>query len=80
MSDKSSVRQSVSVGVFLVGLAWFAYQLGEMLVQHSDAGWQYFKTPMAVGEILKTAASVTLTVGGALGMNVRDLFARKVQP
>lgn len=76
---KSAIRQTVSVVAFMGGISWFSYQMGEMFIKHSDAGWGYYTSPMAVGEILKTAGSAGIALAGALGVNVRDLFARKVK-
>ncbi len=74
---KSAVRQSAFVGLFVVGIAWFFYQLGDMFQEHDAEGWVYFSTPHAVGEMLKTATSGIMAIAGALGVNVRDLFAAK---
>ena len=73
---KTAIVQSVSVAVFLGGFGWFLYGLGEMFTHHSE--WSYFKTPMAVGEMLQLGGSAATCIAGALGVNVRDLFARKV--
>lgn len=75
---KSAVRQSISVTVFLGGFGWFLYRLGEMFALHSE--WGYFRTPVGVGEMLQAGGAFLMTCVGALGVNVRDLFARKVPP
>ncbi len=74
---KSSMRQTLSGVALIAGIAWFAYQLGELFQTHGAEGWAYFHTPVGVGDILKTAGSAGIAICGALGLNVRDLFAKK---
>lgn len=75
----SAVRQSISLAVFLAGFGWFLYRLGELFALHADS-WAYFRTPIGVGDILQIVGSALMMTCGALGVNIRDLFARKVQP
>ena len=72
---KSSLKQVISVTLFIAGFGWFFYRLGEMFMSHSD--WAFVRTPMGVGEMLQITGSAIMTIAGALGVNVRDLFAPK---
>jgi hypothetical protein len=73
--SKSSLKQVISVTLFVAGFGWFFYRLGEMFMAHSD--WAFVRTPMGVGEMLQITGSAVMTISGALGVNVRDLFAPK---
>ncbi len=67
-----STSQKVSGIVFIAGLFTFFYFGSEMLAKHT--AWTDFKTPVGVGDIFGLFASVTASIGGALGVNVSKML------
>lgn len=63
------MNQALSKTLLIGGIAWFLYQFGELLTQHSE--WSYLSTTAGVGEVFKLGASVILSVIGALGTNMK---------
>lgn len=73
--------QKVSVTVFICGLAAFFYYGKEILLKHT--AWTDFQTPAGVGDIFGLFFSVTLAIGGALGINIFSIvrnFANNGNP
>lgn len=60
--------------VFVSGLGAFFYFGSEMLVKHT--AWTEFQTPAGMADIFGLLASVTATVGAALGLDVANLVKR----
>lgn len=62
------MNQKLSKALLVCGVGWLLYNLGQLLTLHSE--WAYFRTPLGVGDLMKTTASVVLAITGALGINL----------
>jgi hypothetical protein len=65
-------KQTFFILVFVSGLGAFFYFGSEVLAKHSD--WNSFSTPMGMSDIFRVLASVTATVGAALGINLSEII------
>jgi hypothetical protein len=63
-----------AAAALLAGFSGFLYQLQVMLREHTSAAWDYYGTPVGVGEVIFCFFWGVLAMGGALGLNIGTLI------